>query len=358
VLPRVYDDVVEAMADVVERDLEPWESASGRRTAVTSAALLMALTAVALFLHPSTSSRALSAVGALILTGGAIVVSRAQRQGEVAVAMAWLGAAFAIVTGFMLAPPGPVFGLPMACAGAGASIAGMASLVGLRERRTMMIPPVVTGAFFLASGLVIRVALIDPAVVLTTALTLVVMIGSSFPWLALGATGTTVHQLRSVQDIAAEPDVVDVDRVRADARLAHQILVALSVTVGLLLVVIAPLAVSLGLSGTLLAGGSCVVALLRTRHHRTRLQVLVGMVAGIAGSSSVAVSLLCLHPGWRATTAGALAATGATLLAVTLLPSPPSARWERAGDLAEVVALMALLPLLVVATGTFAAIRG
>ena len=27
--PRVYDDVVEAMTDVVERDLKPWEPASG-----------------------------------------------------------------------------------------------------------------------------------------------------------------------------------------------------------------------------------------------------------------------------------------------------------------------------------------
>ena len=40
--PRVYDDVVEAMADVVERDLEPWAPASGRRTALVAAGLLMA----------------------------------------------------------------------------------------------------------------------------------------------------------------------------------------------------------------------------------------------------------------------------------------------------------------------------
>ena len=32
--PRIYDDVVEAMTDVVERDLQPWAPASGRRTAL------------------------------------------------------------------------------------------------------------------------------------------------------------------------------------------------------------------------------------------------------------------------------------------------------------------------------------
>ena len=54
----------------------------------------------------------------------------------------------------------------------------------------------------------------------------------------------------------------------------------------------------------------------------------------------------------------ALAVTGAVLLAVTLLPSTPSVRRGRLGDLAESVTLLALLPLLVVATGVFAAIRG
>ena len=44
--PRVYDDVVEAMTDVVEHDLKPWEPASGRRTALVAAGMLMALGAV------------------------------------------------------------------------------------------------------------------------------------------------------------------------------------------------------------------------------------------------------------------------------------------------------------------------
>ncbi|RYI98900.1 MAG: type VII secretion integral membrane protein EccD, partial [Actinomycetales bacterium] len=35
--PRVYDDVVEAMSDVVENDLRPWQAASGRRTALMAA---------------------------------------------------------------------------------------------------------------------------------------------------------------------------------------------------------------------------------------------------------------------------------------------------------------------------------
>ena len=49
--PRVYDDVVEAMTDVVERDLQPWRPESGRRTSLVAAALLLAVGAVALLLN-------------------------------------------------------------------------------------------------------------------------------------------------------------------------------------------------------------------------------------------------------------------------------------------------------------------
>jgi hypothetical protein len=128
--------------------------------------------------------------------------------------------------------------------------------------------------------------------------------------------------------------------------------------VGLLLVLTAPLAVSLGVAGTLLAIVAALVVMLRTRQYRTGSEVLVGLVSGIAGLASVAVSMLWLHPGWRPTAAVVLAVTGAVLLAVTLLPSTPSVRRGRFGDLAESVCLLALLPLLVVATGVFAAIRG
>lgn len=357
--PRVYDDVVEAMTDVVERDLKPWEPASGRRTALVAAGLLMALGAVALLIQRGSLLAAVAAVVvAAALVVGAIVLSRVQHEAETAVAVAWMGAVYAAVAGLMLVTDGSFFGLPVACAGAGALVAGLVALVGLGEGRTLVIPPVVVGAIFLATGLVMNAAAFDPAVVLTTALVLVVLAGSVFPWLALGATGTTVDQLYSVADITADPEEIDPVRVGADARVAHEILVAVSATVGLLLVLIAPLAVSLGLSGTLLAVLACLVVMLRTRQYRTGSEVLVGLVSGIVGLVSVAVSLLWLHPDWRPTAAVALAATGAVLLLVTLLPSTPSVRRGRFGDIAETAALVALLPLLVLAVGVYSAIRG
>jgi type VII secretion integral membrane protein EccD len=355
--PRVYDDVVEAMTDVVERDLKPWEPAAGRRTAMGAAALLLALGAVALLIQAGSIAAAAAVVVAVALVTGAIVLSRAQGEPEAAVPVAWMGAGYAAVAGLLLAPEGELLALPVAGAGAGALVAGLICLVGLDQGRTLMLPPVVVGAIFLATGLLMQVASFDPAVVLTVALVLIVIAGSVFPWLALGATGTKVDQLFSVADITADPDEVDPDEVGADARVAHEILLAVTGTVGLLLVLITPLAISLGLFGTLVAVMCCVVLMLRTRQYRIGSEVLVGLVAGVAGLATVAVSVLWLHPTWRPATAVALAAAGAVLLAVTVLPSTPSVRRGRLGDVAETVALVSLPPLLIMATGVFDAIR-
>jgi hypothetical protein len=102
---------------------------------------------------------------------------------------------------------------------------------------------------------------------------------------------------------------------------------------------------------------ACVVVMLRTRQYRTGAEVLVGLVSGVLGLLSIALSVLWLHPGWRPGAAVALAVTGAVLLALTLLPQGTSVRRGRLGDIAETVALLGLLPALVLATGVFSAIR-
>jgi hypothetical protein len=131
-----------------------------------------------------------------------------------------------------------------------------------------------------------------------------------------------------------------------------------SATVGVLLVLVSPLAVSLGLAGTIVGMLACVVVMLRTRQYRTGAEVLVGLVSGVVGLLAIALSVLWLHPGWRPGAAVTLAVTGAVLLALTLVPQGTSVRRGRLGDVAETVALLALLPALVVASGVFSAISG
>lgn len=362
--PRVYDDVVEAMTDVVERDLKPWEPAAGRRTALSAAGMFMALGAIALLIQSdSTLAATAAAVVAGALVTGAIVLSRAQAEAEAAVAVGWIGCAYAAVAGLMLAPRDSgvddlgalvtEFGLVVACAGAGALIAAVVCLIGLDEGRTLIVPPGVVGAIFLFTGLLMDNTDFDPGVVLAITLTLVVMAGSIFPWLALGMTGTKVDQLFSPADITADPDEIDRRRVARDARVAHEILIAISGTVGLMLVLIAPIAVGLNIFGTILVVMASLVVMLRTRQYRTGAEVLVGLVSGILGLAVVAVTLLITHDEWRPTTAVVLAAAGGVLLAVTLLPATPSVRRGRLGDVVETIALLSLPPLLVLAINLF-----
>ncbi len=350
-VPPVYDDVVEAMTDVVEHELRPWAPASSRRTALAAATLLLALGGVSLLVLDTTLSAYAAVVVAVALVAGSVVLSRAQREPEAAVTVAWIGVGYAVAAGLMLAHDERLLGLQGAAAGAGAVAVGLVCLIGLGAGRTLLVPAVVVGAVLGVAGLVVDGSDADPGVVLVCVLAFVVLVGSVFPWLALGVTGTTVDQLYTPADITADPDDIDPVRVAGDARVAHEILVAISATVGLLLVLTAPLAVDRGLDGTLLVVVACLVVMFRTRQYRTGSEVLVGLVSGIAGLAVVAVSVLVRWDEWRPTLAVVLAGTGAVLLALTLLPSAPSVRRGRFGDVVETICLLALLPLVVLATG-------
>ncbi len=96
-----------------------------------------------------------------------------------------------------------------------------------------------------------------------------------------------------------------------------------------------------------------LVVMLRTGQYRTGSGVLVGLVSGVLGLLVTAGTALVVHPEWRPTVAVVLAVTGALLLAATLLPSGPSVRRGRFGDVVETLSLLSLLPLLVLASGLF-----
>ncbi|WGL52754.1 type VII secretion integral membrane protein EccD [Nocardioides sp. BP30] len=361
--PRVYDDVVEAMTDVVERELRPWRPEQGRLTALVASALFLLLGAVALLVqHESRLAGVAAGVVAAVLVGAAVVLSRAEREPEASVAVAWLAAAYGAVSGLVLAWQSAgagveVMGLPLAAAGGAVLLVGFVGLLGLAvEGRTLLLPAAVVGAILLAVGLIVRAGDWDGSVVLTVVLVVVVLAGGVFPWLALGMTSTDVDRLYSPQDITADPAAIDPTRVAADARIAHEILIGISATVGVLLVLVAPFAVGLGLWGTLLAVASCAAVMLRTRQYRTGSEVLVGLVLGVVALVVTGAALLWLHPSWRPTTAVVLAAVGAVVLAGTMLPATPSVRRGRLGDVAESVSLVLLLPLLVLASGVFGSV--
>ncbi len=357
--PKVYDDIVEAMSDAVEAQTQPWDPASARRTALTTAGLLLGLGGLSLALQrPDVVAGAAAGVGAVVLVTAAGVLARTRQEHAAAVMLAWLGVGFGAVCGLTAAPAGPLLELPLALAGLGALAVALVGLVGLVEHRAVMVPAVVVGAVCAASSGLLLATDFEAAHVYTAALVLVVLAGSALPWFAIGSTGTRVDQAHSAADITADPAQIEPSAVRRDALAAHDLLLAITAAVGILTVLVAPMAVGLGVSGTLLIVFSAVVLMLRTRQYRVESEVGAGLGFGIAGIAAVVVSVLVQHPGWHATLALLLALTSTVLLVLTLVPLSPSVRRGRVGDLAELVALVALPTLLVLALDVVGAVRG
>lgn len=357
--PRVYDDVVEAMADLVEQDLRPWDPAAGRRTSLVAAALLLSLGAFALGLQRvSVLAAAAAGVAAVLLLGAAVVLGRVRQEPEAAIVLAWMSVLYAGVAGYVGTPGEELLGLPTAAGAAAALLVAAIALAGLVTLRQAMLPAVGVGLVTATAAAVVATTDLSAGQVATVALVLVVLAGSLVPWLALGATRTTVEQAHSHGDLTADPATVDPAQVRADVRLGHELLLALTVTVGLVLILAAPVVVGLGVAGALVALVSAAILMLRTRQYRAGSEVLAGLVAGLSGLVAAVGSAAVLHPAWRPAMSVALAGAGAILLVLTLLPGGSSVRRGRLGDVAESVALVVLLPLVVAAIGVVEAVRG
>jgi len=351
--PVSHDDPVEAMTLVAEQEARPWGPVAARQVhlAVT-AALLLGGAAALVSQHASTDaarSSAWSFAMSVTLMFGATALSRTQAATAVAVTLTYVACLYAAVAAVCRQPW--TSGTTVAEAGVAVLGVGLAATWGLQEGRILVLPAIVLGAAGALTGLLMGATKVSPALPLTAALAALVISSCWFPGMALSASGAGRH----VRPMATEPEQtaglpVDLDRLRADARLARDILVATSATAGALLVVLAPVAVACGPAGFAVPALGSAVVVLRTRRYRASPDVLVGVGSGALGLASTLVSLMWVHPQWRLAIGVLVAGSGVVLLAQILL----SIRWEprlgRLGDRMESAALV-LLPVMVLAAG-------
>ena len=357
--PRVYDDIVEAMSDAIEDDMSPWKPAASRRTALAAASVLMGIGAGALLMmRPSLVAGAAAGVIALLLVVAAIVLSQLKDEYDASVTLAWLGAVYAAASGFTATSGGAELGLPAAVAGGGMAAAGLVAALGLKRGRALVYPAVMIGLVVAIAATVVHLTTFEPGQVAGVVMAVVVVVGSIVPRLTLGTTRSHVPQAYTHDDLTAEPDEIDEETVRADARSAHGLLLAVAATVGVLVTLLAPLVTQRGVTGALLGVCAAAVVMLRTRQYRVGSEVAVGLGLGVTALGSIALSALLEHEGWRSAVGLTLAVAGSILLLLTLAPSTPSVRRGRLGDVAEMTALVAMVPLLVFAIGVVSAVRG
>ena len=355
VAPKVYDDVVEAVADSIERQTRPWSDASSRRTALGVASLVLLVGAAALAaLRAEGLPVALAGLvlSVLLLTAGA-VLERGQKAHEPAVVALWGAVVFAGVCGLALGSLAEVPTLSLAALGVMVLVVSGVGMLALAADRAVLLPGVVLGAVLAAVGALTSTAAVGLSESAAVVAAVAVVAGSVVPWAAMGTTSLQVPQPRSDAEIVADPAPLDGAAVDRQVRMGRTVLVSLTVTVALVLAACTWLLVGLGLFGFLVVVVSAAALALRTRQYRDSLEVLVGFGGATLALLVATVSAVALHPGWRIPLAAVLVVTAAVLLVVASLPRTPSVRVARLGDLVEGFALVSLLPLVVAALGFF-----
>lgn len=356
---KVYDDVVEAVADSVE-DIGPgWTEQNSRMTTLAISALLLLLGSLALFLQRGAGLvvTVVSTVAALLLVLAGAVFSRVRSDDAAAGIVLVAAGTYAVVAG-LSANQGTVYELPVLLAGLALAVVGGVSMLLLRARRWALLPLLVVGIAAAAIGGVLLATSFEPSHVIAIVVVVAVILGSVIPWFALSSARTMVTPLQSESDILADPEPIDPARVRKGVDLAHNLVLGLSLSVGLLVILSAPLIVRLGWPGLGLVWASGVVQMMRTRQFLLARDVVVGLLGGALGVAVGTVAALLDRPQWGPVVGGVVGAAAVGVLVSLTVPHRTTVRRGRVLDVTEALALFSLIPLLVFALGLIPSIRG
>jgi type VII secretion integral membrane protein EccD len=350
---KVYDDVVEAVADLVETQFTPWTPSHSAGTAVGAAVVLFLAAAYALFTARDSGVliAALAGVCALLLVGAAAVLAHVRQQPSAAVALALTAVAYAGVCGYAAIADAPLWGEGLLYAGAGVGVVGVLGALAVTRHQLLVGASSAVGlAMVVLGGLshFLGWSLTSVAVVVFV---VAAVVGNVLPWMGISSSRLTTHPPKSDVEIFADVPQVERDQVRRQVAAGHELMVALGVASASVMVLCTPQLVSTGVAGALLAFVGFVATLLRTRHSRTRTTVLIAMSAGVTGIAVAAVAAAQTHPHWRPVLALALAAAAALVVGLALVLPRMRVQLGRVADAVEGVALVALVPLAALAAG-------
>jgi len=356
---KVYDDVVEAVADSVEGIGAGWTEQNSRMTTLAISGLLLLLGALALFLQRDTGIivTVVATVAAVLLVLAGAVFSRV-RSDDAAAGIVLIAAGLYAVVAALSAIRGTVYEVPLLVAGLALAAVGGVSMLLVRSRPWAFLPFLVVGFAAAAIGGVLLATSFAPSEVIAIVVVVAVILGSVIPWFALSSARTMVTPLQSESDILAEPRPIDPVRVRRGVDLAHDLVLGLSLSVGLLVILSAPLIVRLGWPGLGLVWAAGLVQMMRTRQFLLARDVVVGLLGGAAGVAVGTVAALVDRPQWGPVVGGVVGAAAVGVLVSLAVPKRTTVRRGRILDLAEALALFCLIPLLVVALSLISSIRG
>ncbi|MFJ4855030.1 type VII secretion integral membrane protein EccD [Streptomyces sp. NPDC088730] len=395
--PAVFDDVSDAVASAVRRDRALWNDQLFGVSGLFGGALLLVLMGFVLwFADPVKHDMhglpgiVAAAVGVLLVTlAGIRARSYGDRASAVALGLAALPHLMIAGSGLLALDPGTGIGRLQFMLGCAAVLLVSAGLVAAMPTGDA---PFVAIVFASAVGTLATFCAIltDSSPSETASVCTVVAIGAvaflpglsaRVAHLPIGYAAprpTTDADLDNEPGVVADPDPVDAERIAAQARRGHELLLGL---VGGCCVVVVASAAVLGFSsnvwGQTLALVAGLAMLLRARLFRYTAQVVAVLGAGLAALGLLVLGLslnpptdavvkllteqdrgpLDIRTLWlaAAVTAGAALMVGIALIIPKKGLSP---FWGRLSDLAEVVLLLALVPLCLAVLDVYSSARG
>ncbi|MBM6404233.1 EsaB/YukD family protein [Phycicoccus sp. CSK15P-2] len=349
---KVYDDVVEAVADVVETQFAPWSARHSAGTAVGAATVFFLCAAWALFTARESGLLVTAVAGAVsVLLVGSAAVLHARNQPSGALALALTSLAFAATSGAAVAPSDPLWGRGLTWVGIAVALAGLLGALAVATHRLVLAAGSVVGLAATAIGVAAGMAGVEPTTACAVVFVVAIVLGNVLPWVGLSSSRLSSRAPRTEAEIEADVPEVDRGRVHEQVLRGHDVMVATSVATGGVALLATPQLVTAGKAGTALVVAGCVATLLRTRHSRTRTAVVLAMGTGVLGLALTAVVAAVAHPAWRPALAVVLGTVGAVVVALAVLAPRTRVRLGRVADALDGVALVALVPLAAATAG-------
>ena len=350
----VYDDLTEAVGQVVERVYTPWTRDDARTFAALSAAALIFVAAVLLATTPQDAISsmqsgnvafygAIGVVAALLVTGTSAVVTR-KYPGPAGIALAHTVPFLTAASALRLSQSQWDTGGWIAV-GVGLLVGSLAALTLPKRYRISIAAPLVLGTMMAATGLMVKVGSLSQVGVSALLFALVIVLLQLAPWIALAHIPVRILDANTSEQIPAQgitdqvtTSFVFVVSLRAGGALAAVFLtVSMLSTAGLR---------SFSVPLALVVLGS-VSLILQTRSIRARVEVLLSSLTGLTTILVGATLVTRADPAslpW--VTLSAIAA--ALVLVVTNVVGPRARpHLTRIADTIAVLSLFVLIPLAV-----------
>lgn len=349
--PRVYDDIVEAVIDATAQQNRAWTPKDNARTALTVSLTLLGVCAVLLLAAgPSLGFGALMAGGgAIALLSVAAVVARLG-QLEAGQGLGVAAAVFAGLAGYLSVPASfDLWGWPLAAAGGAAFIVAGIALALMPERAEVQLAPLAAGGTIAVVASL--AAVLPPASVYALAVGIIGTLSGALPWLALSSTRVRVISPQSDAEMFVDPVPIDAEDVARRMALGRRILIALRLALGIVILAATPLVAAQDAVGAALCTLAFAGMMFPSRQTYARSGVLTVMAIGTVGLAVTGLTVALAQPDLRVTLLVVLTVATVCVVTVTLLAPKTRMRLLRVADTVELLALAALLPLGVIASG-------